>query len=311
MTFAEKAAGVLGEGLHAVDIVTLQANLGYRCNLSCRHCHVEAGPNRMETMDGKTADAVLSALEENRIGTLDITGGAPEINPHFRRLARGARALGRRVMVRTNLAVFFEEAMEDLPGFYAELGVEVVASLPYYLEGSVDRVRGDGVFDKCVRALRMLNSLGYGNGSGERTLNLVYNPRGAFLPPSQESLEEEFRRELRSRFDVSFDRLFALANMPMGRFGDFLSRTGQLDGYMKTLSCAFNPGALGGLMCRHMISVGWDGRLHDCDFNLALGMGISADLPRHIREFDYDSLSERPIAAGEHCWGCTAGQGST
>jgi len=311
VTFAEKAAGVLGEGLHAVDIVTLQANLGYRCNLSCRHCHVEAGPNRMETMDGKTADAVLSALEENRIGTLDITGGAPEINPHFRRLARGARALGRRVMVRTNLAVFFEEAMEDLPGFYAELGVEVVASLPYYLEGSVDRVRGDGVFDKCVRALRMLNSLGYGNGSGERTLNLVYNPRGAFLPPSQESLEEEFRRELRSRFDVSFDRLFALANMPMGRFGDFLSRTGQLDGYMKTLSCAFNPGALGGLMCRHMISVGWDGRLHDCDFNLALGMGISADLPRHIREFDYDSLSERPIAAGEHCWGCTAGQGST
>lgn len=311
MTFAEKAAGSLGEGLRAVEIVTLQANLGHRCNLSCRHCHMEAGPARVETMDGETAGAVLSALRENAIGTLDITGGAPEMNPHFRHLLRGARALGRRVMVRTNLAVFFVEGMEDLPGLYAELGVEVVASLPYYLEGSVDRVRGEGVFDKCVRALRTLNALGYGNGSGEKTLNLVYNPRGAFLPPSQESLEEEYRRELRDRFGISFDRLFALANMPLGRFGDFLARTGQLDRYMKTLSCAFNPGALGGLMCRHMISVGWDGRLHDCDFNLALGMDLWAGLPRHIGEFDFESLSRRPIAVGEHCWGCTAGQGST
>lgn len=311
MSFADKVAEVQGEGLRAVDIVALQANLGFRCNLSCRHCHVEAGPGRTEAMDGETADEVLSALRENAIGTLDITGGAPEMNPHFRRLVRGARALGRRVMVRTNLAVFSLDGMEDLPGFYAELGVEVAASLPYYEEGSVDRVRGDGVFEKCVRALRTLNALGYGNGTGERTLDLVYNPRGAFLPPSQESLEEEYRRELRERLGIYFDRLLALANMPVGRFGGFLARTGQLDGYMRTLSCAFNPGALGGLMCRHMISVGWDGSLHDCDFNLALGMGLSAGLPRGIGEFDSEALSKRPIAVGEHCWGCTAGQGST
>jgi radical SAM/Cys-rich protein len=262
-------------------------------------------------MDRACVDAVLEALDAGGIETLDITGGAPELSPHFRGLVAEARGLGRRVIARSNLTVFFEDGMEDIPEFYASLGVEVVASLPYYIEGGVDRVRGGGAFKKSVEALRRLNSLGYASGSSDRALNLVFNPQGAFLPPEQAALEEEYRRELGKRFGVSFDRLFALANMPIGRFREFLLRTGQLEGYMGRLSCAFNPGTLEGLMCRRLISVGWDGRLFDCDFNMVLGMGLSEGLPSRIRDFDRQALSHREIAVDEHCFGCTAGQGST
>jgi radical SAM/Cys-rich protein len=250
-------------------------------------------------------------LRKTGIATLDITGGAPELNPSFRFLVGEARALGRHVMVRSNLVVFFDEGMEDLPEFYAEDGVELVASLPYYLEDGVDRVRGAGVFEKSVEAIRRLNRLGYGDGSGERVLDLVYNPQGAYLPPEQGSLEEDYKRELRERYGITFDRLFTLGNMPIGRFKEFLARTGQLDAYMEKLSCAFNAETLPGLMCRHLISVGWDGRLYDCDFNLVLGMGLEKGLPEHVSEFDYEALRNRTVYVDEHCLGCTAGQGST
>jgi len=259
-------------------------------------------------MDGATAEAVLRALEGCGIGTLDITGGAPELNPHFHRLVAGARGLGRKVIARSNLTIFFEDGMEGLPQFLAENQVEIIASLPYYSGASVDRVRGPGAFEKSVEALRTLNGLGYGRG-GPR-LGLVYNPPGAFLPPLQCGLEAEFKKRLMEDFGVAFDRLYAFVNMPIGRFRDFLSRTGNLEGYMARLEGAFNPATLGGLMCRKLVSVGWDGRLFDCDFNQVLGLGIEEG-PSHIADFDYGALSGRKIRVGDHCFGCTAGQGST
>jgi radical SAM/Cys-rich protein len=293
------------------EVETLQVNLGRKCNLACKHCHVEAGPGRGELMDGETVDAVLRALRLGGVRTLDITGGAPELNPRFRRLVEEAAGLGSRVMARSNLTVFFEEGMEYLPGFYASHGVEVVASLPYYLEENVDRVRGGGTFLKSIEAVRVLNALGYADGSGRLVLDLVYNPPGAFLPPAQATMQEEYKRELGLRYGVSFDRLFSLANMPIGRFREFLLRTGRLEGYMEKLSCAFNPDTLHDLMCRSLISVAWDGTLHDCDFNQVLGLGLADGLPGHIRDFDREALSQRAITVDEHCYGCTAGQGST
>ncbi len=262
-------------------------------------------------MDKDTVDEVLRALSKSLISTLDITGGAPELNPHFRYLVQGARRLGRTVIVRTNLVIFFEEGMEGLPEFYRDNNVGLVASLPYYLEDAVNGVRGSGAFNKCIAALRMLNSLGYGNGTGEKNLDLVYNPRGAFLPPAQAVLHEEYKRELRERFNISFNRLFTFTNMPIGRFKDFLSRTGNLGKYRDTLVCAFNAQTLDTIMCRHLISVRWDGVLFDCDFNQVLDLAVDHGSPSHIRDFDYARLAARTIAVDDHCFGCTAGQGST
>jgi radical SAM/Cys-rich protein len=298
------------EPLRATRIDVLQVNLGYRCNMSCKHCHVEAGPARTETMGEETVDEVLSALGQSDIPALDLTGGAPELNPNFKKLVRKARALGRRVIVRTNLTIFSEDGMGDLPEFYAESGVDVVASLPYYIESGVDRVRGTGAFKKSIEAIRRLNALGYGVEGG-RTLNLVYNPPGAYLPPGQEALEAEYKRELKKNFGVFFTSLFTFTNMPIGRFRDFLKLTGNFDKYMEKLAGAFNPATLDGLMCRHLLSVGWDGALYDCDFNLVLGLPVDESCPGHIRDFDYSRLSRRKISVGEHCYGCTAGQGST
>jgi radical SAM/Cys-rich protein len=311
MKFADRIESVLHGALEATDIEALQVNLGRKCNLACKHCHVEAGPLREELMSWEDMRAVVEVLRKTGIPTLDITGGAPELNPRFRFLVSEARALGRHVMVRSNLVVFFDEGMEDLPEFYAGKGVELVASLPYYLDESVDRVRGSGVFEKSIKAIRMLNGLGYGDGSGQLVLNLVYNPQGAFLPPEQGSLESDYKRELRERYAITFDRLFTLGNMPIGRFKEFLVRTGRLDAYIEKLSCAFNGETLSGLMCRHVISVGWDGRLYDCDFNFVLGMGLHEGLPEHVSEFDYEALRNRKVYVDEHCLGCTAGQGST
>jgi len=308
--FQDRVLAHPGEPLRATGIEILQVNLGFLCNMSCKHCHVGGGPARKEMMEEKTVNEVLSVLGGNDIPTLDLTGGAPELNPHFRHMVRRAKELGRRVMVRTNLTIFFEEGMEDLPEFYAENGVEVVASLPYYIESGVDRVRGAGTFKKSVTALKKLNRLGYG-AEGGGILNLVYNPQGAFLPPGQETLEDEYKRELKKNFGISFNKLYTFANMPIGRFRDFLRLTGNIDRYMETLTTAFNPATFDGLMCRHLISVGWDGTLYDCDFNLVLGLPVDESCPGHISEFDYSRLSRRKIAVDEHCFGCTAGHGST
>lgn len=311
MEFQEALRRSAGYPLRSVGITTIQVNLGYRCNLSCKHCHVEAGPSREESMSPATVGAVLSLLARTGVRTVDITGGSPELNPSFRNLVREAAKTGCHVMVRTNLAVFFEPGMEGLPEFYRDHRVDLVASLPYFLEENVDRVRGEGVFAKSVEALLRLNRLGYGSGGTGLNLDLIYNPQGIYLPPSQAGLEEDYRRELGARFGIVFNRLFTLTNMPVGRFRTFLMRTNNLSRYMEKLRCSFNPATLDGLMCRHLISVGWDGTLYDCDFNQIMGLPLHNTYPRRVDDFDLRLLSRREILFGEHCYGCTAGQGST
>jgi radical SAM/Cys-rich protein len=309
--FHDRISETLQGPLTAAGINTLQVNAGYRCNMSCGHCHVNAGPARDEVMGKETADAVLSVLEENDIATLDITGGAPELSPHFRGLVTGAKKAGRHVIVRSNLTIFFEKGYEYLPEFYRELNIEISASLPCYLESGVDRARGAGTFEKSIRALRILNGLGYGDGTGVRKLNLVYNPSGAFLAPDQKALEADYRRELAARHGVSFDHLFVFANMPVGRFRTWLDNTGAYGEYMDKLEKAFNPATLDGLMCRHLLSIGWDGIIYDCDFNQMLGLTVQSPCPQNIADFDFERLRHREIRTGDHCYGCAAGQGST
>jgi radical SAM/Cys-rich protein len=311
MKFTDKVASTQFHPLHATEIRILQVNLGYRCNLSCKHCHVESGPERKEVMNRETMDYVLSASNKDSVKTLDITGGAPELNPHFTSFVQQARQNGNHVIVRSNLTIFFEKGMEYLPEFYRNNNVEIIASLPYYRQSTVDRIRGNGAFEKSIDALRNLNSLGYGNSSGEAVLNLVYNPQGAFLPASQESLEDEYEKELRRSYGITFNRLYTFTNMPVGRFKAFLVKTGNLDTYMRKLACSFNPQTLESVMCRHILNVGWDGKLYDCDFNQMNRLEIPDSYPGHIRDFDYSLLSKRKIAVDDHCFGCTAGQGST
>jgi radical SAM/Cys-rich protein len=311
MEFGEKTRKVLHGPLVTCGVEVLQVNLGYKCNMSCKHCHVAAGPARNEEMDIRTVKEVLAVLRKNPISVLDITGGAPELNPHFRFLVTEARKAEVHVICRTNLTIFFEEGMADLPEFFRDNSLEVIASLPYYLESDVDRVRGKEAFQRSIRALEKLNSLGYGNGLPGKKLSLVYNPSGAFLPPSQCSLETEYRKELGARFGISFDELYTFANMPAGRFRDFLDRTNSLEKYIERLSSSFNPHTLDGLMCRRLISVGWDGTLYDCDFNQSAGLNINRNCPSKIRDFDYEGLAHREITTADHCYGCTAGQGST
>jgi radical SAM/Cys-rich protein len=308
--FHDRVRAIRPEPLTTQGIATLQVNVGYRCNLSCTHCHVEAGPGRSEVMDGGTVDAVLRVLADSPIAVVDITGGAPELNPHFRRLVSAARRLGKSIIVRTNLAVLQETGREDLPPFYRDHDVELIASLPCYLRENVDAMRGSGTFEKCITSLRSLNGLGYGMPGG-RPLHLVYNPAGPFLPPQQGSLEQDYRRELRDRYGVSFTTLYALTNMPIGRFQERLARSGELERYRELLACSFNPAALDGVMCRTLLSVGWDGRLYDCDFNQVLGLTVDPDVPSHIRDFSYGALAGRRIRVGDHCYGCTAGSGSS
>lgn len=297
--------------LHATGITVLQVNVGRLCNQTCRHCHVDAGPDRTEVMSRETAELCLRALARTDISTLDITGGAPELNPIFRWLVEQARALGRRVMDRCNLSVLLLPSQRDLAPFLAAHRVEIVASLPYFRAAQTDAQRGDGVFEKSIEALRLLNGLGYGREETGLQLNLVYNPVGAFLPPRQEAIERQFKRELTMRFGVHFNRLYTITNMPISRFLEFLVESGNYEAYMERLANAFNPAAAAGVMCRSTLSVGWDGVLYDCDFNQMLELPLDHRAPAHIRDFDPSVLDRRRIATGNHCYGCTAGSGSS
>jgi radical SAM/Cys-rich protein len=295
----------------AAAVETLQVNVGKLCNQACKHCHVDASPARTEIMTGETAGQVLDAVRRFRVRTLDITGGAPELNPSFRRMVAEARSLGARVIVRHNLTVMSEPGQADLPEFFRDHSVEVVSSLPYFLGQQTDAQRGAGVFSKSIDALRRLNAVGYGREGGGLILNLVYNPVGAFLPPAQEAIERDFKRELLARHNVTFDRLYAITNMPIKRFLDYLRRSGNEERYMRKLVEAFNPAAVEGLMCRTLVSVDWTGRLYDCDFNQMLELGVPAGLPQTIADFDPAAFAARPVATGAHCFGCTAGAGSS
>jgi radical SAM/Cys-rich protein len=290
---------------------TLQVNLGYRCNQSCLHCHVNAGPTRREMMDAATIDLVIDVLETLRIPTLDLTGGAPELHEDFRRLVEAARAIGVHVIDRCNLTILFEPGQESLGEFLAAHEVEVIASLPCYAAANVDRQRGDGVFDKSIAALRRLNALGYARLGSHLVLNLVYNPQGPVLPPAQESLEERYKQELSAHFGVRFNRLFTVANMPIKRFGSTLVSKGQFDGYMRLLKENFAAANLEHVMCRSLISVDWRGRLYDCDFNQQLELRLAGRSQPHLRDLLLRDPQGDFIAIADHCYGCTAGQGSS
>jgi radical SAM/Cys-rich protein len=292
---------------------TLQVNLGYRCNQSCQHCHVNAGPTRTELMDPRTVDDVIAFLRAARVGLLDLTGGAPELNPEFRRLVRAARDLGVRVMDRCNLTILEEPGQEDLAAFLAAERVEITASLPCYTEELVDRQRGKGVYSASIRGLQRLNALGYGAPDSGLELNLVYNPQGPSLPPPQAALEADYKRILGETFGVRFNRLFTLANMPIQRFGSMLVTKGQFNAYMQLLRSSHRDENLDGVMCRSLLSVDWQGRVFDCDFNQMLGLPIdNAGKPSTLlRDLIGTDLAGRPIVVGDHCFGCTAGQGSS
>jgi radical SAM/Cys-rich protein len=293
--------------LRTASVSVLQVNVGKLCNQTCAHCHVDAGPDRREIMTTETAELCLDVLARHDIATLDITGGAPELNPNFRRLVTRGRELGRDVIDRCNLTVLLATGYAELPEFLAAQRVEVVASLPCYLMENVDKQRGTGVFDKSIEALRRLNAVGYGK---ELPLTLVYNPVGPSLPPDQAKLESAYRDQLRSRFGIEFTRLFTITNMPISRFLDDLVQSGKLEAYMDKLIQAYNPAAVDGLMCRTTLSVGWDGRLYDCDFNQMLDLEVAGAV-RHIRDLDLDRLTGRRIVTRQHCYGCTAGAGSS
>jgi len=297
--------------LRGVRVETLQVNVGKLCNQACKHCHVDASPTRTEVMTEETAQAVAEVVRRHQIPVLDITGGAPELNPSFRFLVREARASGARVMVRHNLTVMFEADQDDLPEFFRAHEVEVVSSLPYFQARETDAQRGGGVFQKSVEAARRLNGVGYGVEGSGLTFNLIYNPVGAFLPPAQSSVEADFRRELLARHDVVFNHLFTITNMPINRFLDYLRRSGNEARYMQKLVEAFNPHAVESLMCRTLVSVDWRGLLYDCDFNQMLDLPVAEDLPQTIRDFDPARFADRRIMTGSHCFGCTAGAGSS
>ncbi len=297
--------------LCATGITTFQINVGKLCNQTCRHCHVDAGPDRKEIMSRETAEQCVAALAKTDIPTIDITGGAPELNPHFRWLVERARELGRHVMNRCNLSVLLLPSQADLAEFLASHRVEIIASLPSYRADQTDSQRGDGIFEKSIEALRLLNRVGYGRPDSGLILNLVYNPVGAFLPPKQAAIEAQFKKHLRAQYGIEFNRLYTITNMPISRFLEFLIESGNYDQYMTRLANAFNPAAAAGVMCRSTLSVGWDGMLYDCDFNQMLDLPVDHGAPSHIRDFDPIQLHRRQIVTRNHCYGCTAGSGSS
>ncbi len=307
--FDAKLASVGCDSLTADRVEILQVNLGKLCNMTCDHCHVDAGPDRREIMQRPEIDACIDVLQRHpEIQTLDLTGGAPEMNPFFREIVTSASGLGRHVIDRCNLTILLAKGFEYLAEFLAEHNVEIVASLPCYLEENTDAQRGLGAYSKSIDALKRLNQLGYGDESSGLVLTLVYNPVGPNLPPEQAALEADYRRELAARFGIKFNRLFTITNMPVSRYLEYLLRTGDYESYMHKLVDSFNPGAITGLMCRNTISVGWDGQLFDCDFNQMLELKI--ENTNSIHDFDIERLSTRKIVTGQHCFGCTAGAGS-
>ena len=307
--FDLRARGETGMPLSPLSIETVQVNIGLRCNLACHHCHVESSPTREEEMDWPTMQAVLAAAANTGAKVLDITGGAPEMHQEFARFVDAALAQGMRVIVRTNLTIMLEAGYEHLPGFFASRGVHLIASLPCYLETNVDKQRGKHVYRDSIDAIQRLNREGYGDDP-RLVLDLVYNPGGPSLPPAQDALESAYRRELMQRFGIRFNRLYTITNMAIGRFLDDLRRRGKADDYLRLLRDSFNPATLGGLMCRHQLHVGHDGTMYDCDFNYAVGLPVLSPA-RNIRDFTPGAFMGRAIATGEHCFGCTAGCGSS
>lgn len=297
--------------LNAGGITVLQINTGYRCNLECRHCHVKAGPDRPETMSRETMEQCLAVLRDNPIPTIDVTGGSPEMHKHIRWFVQECATLGRRLLIRTNGVILLEKEYESFIDFYCENRVEVILSLPHTDPHVTERQRGDGVFGRLVEVIRRLNRAGYAREGTGLVLDLVHNPGGAYLPGPQAALEAQYRGTLGERYGVSFNRLFCITNMPVGRYLDYLRRTDNFDEYMAAMERAFNPSTLDGVMCRSTLSVGWDGTLYDCDFNQMLGLSTNHGTPNHISDFDMDKLACREIVIGDHCYGCTAGAGSS
>lgn len=298
------------EGLYAKDLKVIQVNLGLKCNLECRHCHVVSSPRRTEMMSWETMEYILSAVKQAHPRIIDLTGGAPEMNPHYRRFVSALKELGVEIIVRTNLTIMLETGYEDLPEFNRDHEVHLVASLPCYTEENVDRQRGEGVFAKSIRVLRRLNELGYGIVPN-LPLDLVFNPGGPTLPGNQADLERDYKRILDEVYGISFTHLLTITNMPIGRFWGDLKKKGCAETYRNLLYQSFNPATLDELMCRHQVNVRWDGTLFDCDFNLALRMPLEKGIPSHIKDFQADTLARRRIVTADHCFGCTAGQGSS
>ncbi len=310
-SFESKIANLGFDPLLPSTINTLQVNLGKMCNQTCEHCHVDAGPDRLEIMTWETMQNCLDAMDHPAIETIDLTGGAPEMNPDFKWFVEKIKKLEKHVMVRSNLTILESNtAYRKLPKFFAENNIEVVSSLPCYTADNTDKQRGDGVFNKSIAALKALNGVGYGKSGSGLNLNLVYNPLGAFLPPDQSKLELDYKKQLSENFGIVFNSLYAITNLPISRFLDYLVASGKYEKYMDTLIQNFNPQTVEGVMCRNLVSVGWDGRLYDCDFNQMLELGLENG-SNHISNFDYTQLDSRSIKLGQHCYGCTAGAGSS
>lgn len=310
--FQQKLEAIGYHPLRPTGIEIFQINIGKMCNQVCKHCHVDAGPDREEIMTRETMQLCLDTLSRSSIETVDLTGGAPEMNPDFRWFAEEIKKLGKHIIVRCNLTIILaNKKYHDLPEFYKKHRIEVVSSLPFYTADRTDRQRGNGVFEDSVSALQMLNAVGYGKEGTGLLLNLVYNPAGAFLPPSQITLEKEYKAALKTRFNVEFNQLFVITNMPISRYLDYLLQSGNYEKYMEKLTAAFNPAAAKAVMCRNTISVSWDGYLYDCDFNQMLDLKVSCGDSVSLSEFNIDLLNNRDIVVGQHCYGCTAGAGSS
>lgn len=302
----------MGKPLAATGVEILQVNVGKMCNQTCKHCHVDAGPDRKEIMTRDTMQMCLDVVKDTDIKTVDITGGAPELNPDFRWFVEELYKLDRAIMVRCNLTIIVANPKyHDLPKFFRKYNIEVISSLPYFSARRTDSQRGKGVFEKSIRALKMLNAVGYGIDKSGLILNLVYNPTGAFLPGNQDHLEVEFKTRLWDKYKISFNSLYAITNLPISRFLNYLMISNNYQQYMDELSNAFNPEAIDGLMCKNTLSISWDGYIYDCDFNQMLDLKVKGNLPKHLRDFDLGRLNYREIVVNQHCYGCTAGAGSS
>ena len=309
--FEEKLDTINLFPLKPTGIEIFQINVGYMCNMTCKHCHVDAGPDRKEIMSKETLELCLDAIQNPSIQTVDLTGGAPEMNPHFRWFVDEVSKLKKHIIVRSNLTILDTRKFEDLPQFMADRGVEITCSLPFYSKRRTDSQRGEGTYDKSMKVLKILNEIGYGKEDTGLLLNLVYNPVGAFLPPDQESLKEDYKERLWNDHQIVFNDLYTITNLPISRYLNFLVMSGNLEDYMEKLVNAFNPAAASGVMCRNTISIGWDGSLYDCDFNQMLKLKTNHGSPEHIKNWNLKKLNEREIVLNQHCYGCTAGAGSS
>lgn len=311
--FAHKLKSIGALPLQPTGATIFQVNMGKMCNQVCKHCHVDAGPDRKEIMTQETMQQCLNVLAAYpALTTVDLTGGAPELNPHFRWFVTEIKKLDRHIIVRCNLTIILaNKRFHDLPQFFKDNNIEVVSSLPSYTQDRTDRQRGDGVFQDSIKALQMLNETGYGKEGSNLKLNLVYNPAGAFLPPPQDALQAEYKKALKKDFGIEFNELYAITNMPISRYLDYLMVSGNYEQYMDKLIQAFNPAAVENVMCKNTLSVGWDGYLYDCDFNQMLDLKVSCDNSKHIADFNIEELNNRSIIVNQHCYGCTAGAGSS